>query len=77
MEINWNPKPVGKLLLSWIITWSYNYLPVVIIIIIIIIIITPSEFFIPVLAEGISLKSEWLQVSLGHQDFSQNSSQPQ
>ena len=39
-----------------------------VIIIIIIIIIIPGEFFIPVLADGFSLESEWQQASSDLQD---------
>ena len=44
-----------------------------IIIIIIIIIIIPGEFFTSALTNGLSLKFEWLQISLSLQDFSQYS----
>ena len=46
---------------------------IIIIIIIIIIIYTPCEFFMQVLAEGLSVQSEWKQVSLSLQDSTQYS----
>ena len=51
--------------------------PIIIIIIIIIIIFCFCEFFITVLASGLSQESEWQQVSSGIQDFPQYSDRSQ
>ena len=52
-------------------------MPIIIIIIITIIIIPFREFFTPTLADGLSLESEWQEVSSSLQDSSQYSGRSQ
>ena len=66
-------KYVCKLFASRKIVWNYDGLQIIIIIIIIIY----SDFFISVLADGLSLEFQWQQVSSSLQDASQYSGRSQ